>query len=586
MLEAHDTSRYAKAAAHLSRLQTEVLSVYRPTVQQEPFHQCDAREIILRGGKRSGKSTAAAVAFASRVMGQSIIGLDGKHIPLHYQVSKPDDPKTYWIIGWAVDHIGQTLYRLLFEPGQRGRLRIIKNAQQQWEMFNRNNPDHAARAKESRLAPPLIPPRMIVPKSWSFESRAGNVFEKVELVNGATIYAFPSSSQHPKQGDAVAGIWIDEDIQHADHLEEWQDRLTDEDGWLIWSVWPHVANHALIAMLDRADSAEDDPKANIRQFQLRMTQNPYFTEEAKERSLERMGDDDSIARRDAGELLWESMMMYDFAPAMHVIKSKKAEGRPRDAYEYLADLLETKAVLPQSWTRYMAIDPSHTRTAVLVGVVPPPDGEIAMGNRLIIESEYIGKRQSADELAQALAGLYSGLHFEAFVMDQNAGRQTAAGRSSGDTNFSVYSRAFQKAGLRSRITEHGFIPGCNQTQKRYQLVRELMLPQHDGWPGLLLVERKTWTTRDEFHTYRKKHQKIAGEKEIMLDEPANPRKHDAMAALEYLVAYLAPFLQQGTAYVPPEHRSAGGSGAYRAAMAMRQRLGESEYVHLGPGVAA
>lgn len=584
-------SDFATLASEEDRRCREALRCYRPA-KQLAFHHSHARELILRGGKRSGKSVGVACEFASRVLGYEITGPDGKPIPLKYQVSTPQDPRLYWVIGWDVDHLGQTIHRLLF---QSGLFRVIKDKMTgKWRTFNPAEHFDAQRFSESQPAEPLIPERFIDVtrgvNGWVWENAGARNFSSVYLKNGAVINAYPSSSKHPKQGDAVSGIWIDEDIQVPGHLKEWQDRLTDKDGWLLWSVWPHSKNFALCEMIDRAEEQQDDERPDVAQFQLIMSENPFLPTEAKRRALGRMGSDDEIARRDRGELLLDTLAMYDFISGLHTLAPYPAgEDAPKadNPRDVLRGIYTKTGTFPREWTRYLAIDPSHTRTAVLFGVVPPREVEgVHVGDVLIIERELVVRKYSAESLAGALRALVEGLNYEAFIMDQMIGRQTRVGEDK--TIFQKYSDAFVKNGIKARLNPTGFMPGCNVPSVRYRAVRTMLDLQENGIPILLFLDSKTIATQREFNTYRKKQLFIGGE-DTILDEPMNPRKHDCLASLEYMCAYLEPQFANGTAYIHPEAYASHGSKAYRRAMEIIKKHGEKkfgEYTHLGPGAAA
>lgn len=574
------------------RRSREALRCYRPAKQYD-FHKSHARELILRGGKRSGKSTGVVAEFASRVLGIPIIGPDNKPLPLKYPVSTPKDPLLYWVIGWDVDHLGQTIHRLLF---QSGLFRVIKDKMTgMWRTFNPAEDFDKARFEESLPAEPMIPERFVDTtrgvNGWVWENAGARNFSSVYLKNGAVICAYPSSSKHPKQGDAVSGIWIDEDVQMPGHIKEWQDRLTDKDGWFLWSVWPHSKNFALCDMIDRAEEQQDDPNPDVQQFQLIMSENPFLPKDAKQRALGRMGSDDEIARRDRGELLLDTLAMYDFVTGLHTIFSLPP-GEPiptnvTDVKELLTVLLAKFGRLPHEWTRYLAIDPSHTRTAVLFGVVPPAEFDgVRLGDLCIVERELVVRKHSADMLANAIRPLVEGYHYEAFIMDQMIGRQTRVGEDK--TVFQNYSESFIKHGIQSRLNPVGFMPGCNVPSTRYRAVRSMLDLHQGGLPRLLFVDNKTVATQREFYTYRKKQLFIGGE-DTILDEPANPRKHDCMAALEYLCSYLEPQFATGCAYMHPEVYSNKGSKAYKRAMEIIKKYNDKtfgEYTHLGPGAAA
>jgi len=575
--------------AEEDRRAQEALRCYRPH-KQMPFHTATANELILSGGKRSGKTTGAASEFASRVLGVPIHGPHNRKIKPKWPVSIPSDTHLYFVIGWDIDHIGQTIYRKLFEPGL---FRIIKDkATGRWRTYNPADEYDAARYKQSRPAQPLIPERLIdtskAVKGFVWENSGARNFSQVFLKNGAVICAFPSSAKHPKQGDAVSGIWIDEDIQYPGHLKEWQDRLTDKNGWLIWSVWPHAKNYALCELLDRADEVRDDPKPPVQHFQLAMSENPFIPKEHKRLALGRMGSEEEIARRDRGDLLLDTLNMYDYIPGVHLIKPHETSVCPTPTMpsEVIQNVWSQHGIFPREWTRYLAVDPSHTRTAVVFGVVPPPEWEgQQVGDMLIIEDELVLKKCSAATLAEHIKDIVLGRNYESFIMDQQIGRQTRVGTDR--TVFEIYSEELGKHNIRSRLTSNNFIPGCNVSTTRYNAVREMMALSRYGCPRLLLIESKTWNIQREFNTYRKKQLYMGGE-ETILDEPANPRKHDCMAATEYLCAHVNPLFATGTAYTQPSAYGAGGSPAYQKAQKIleKRRAKEEGYVHLGPGAVA
>lgn len=575
----------------LGRREMHPLKVYRPTEQQLAFHESGATQNIVKGGKRAGKTLAVACEFASRVLGIPITRPDGTKIPLRYPKPSKKNPKLYWVIGFDVKHIGQTLYHRLFSPGLGCGFRVIQDKQTgQWKAWNRN--EDPEREEESVLSPPLIGEHLIVPGSWHMESAAGNIFNSVRLTNGAMICAYASTGDHAKQGDAVDGIWIDEDVVNAEFVKEWDDRRISTRGWLLWSVWPHVANFALVEKIQEADRLADAPPEEqyIRSFTLVGSRNPYSDKRGVAEGLATMGDDDEIAHRDRGDIegLLGSMRMYDFATAIHLVKPKEID-KPENVYQLLCKLLQRYGRLPTEWTRYLSIDPSNTRTAALSGVVPPEEWDgVRLGNILIVEDELVVRRHTPAMFAAAVSNRGWGMkRWEAFIMDQQIGRQTTVGNDV--TVFESYGRQFAQQGLSSRLSKTGYMRGCPDKARRRRTVRELLEPTENGWPRLFVVESKTPLLQKEFSTYQKKRVLINGKHEIV-DEPVNERNHDVMAALEYLCEYVRTRFEAGDAYLDPyTGTSTGGSGAYQAAMAMRSTLEAKNgtgYVHFGPGVHA
>jgi len=575
------TQRYIELKAEAERRQKEAVRLYRPAPQQEPIHFCKSPEILTRGGKRSGKTVSIAMEFASRVTGIPLHDAKGNEIPSKWPIPSKDYPRLFWCIGWDLKHIGQTIHRILFQPGMGGQMRCIQDEHTgNWRIWNRSNPVDAKRVTESHLTEPLIPARFIIEDSWAWNEKRSNQFESVELINGAKIFAFPSSGVQAKQGDAVSGIWIDEDIQFPGHLREWQDRLTDEEGWFLWSVWPHMKNEALLGLMERAERDEFEKTPQIKMFQLIMTENPFLTDKGKEQSLGRMETDEEIARRNRGEVLMDALSMYAFENSTHCIRRPDPNRRFEavcPAKQILIDMWLAGG-FPREWTRYLSIDPSHTRTACHSWVVPPIEhGGVFFGNLAICEWEIVGRRWSAAMLAQEVFNRAGNKNYEAFIMDKRAGRQTHTGRDAGDNVFTVYSEAFAAKGLFARLTGNSFLPGVDVPTIRFRCVRDLMGEQPGvGLPSILFVEEACSETRREFAKYRKKTE-IRGEgMDTVLDEPANPRIFDCMASMEYFAAYIHPAFIGGTAWVDPTMYASRGSGAFRAAQKILERRRSKE----------
>ncbi len=579
---------YDKTTRMLSVAQREFLRVYRPFGEQINVHRCKAREILIYGGKRAGKSVCTTAEFVSRVLGLPIILPDNRKIMPKYPVSTPDNPLTYWIIGLDMRHIGKTIYRLLFSRGMRNSIRVIKD-KWGWRIFNPNNPEDKERAKESRLCGPAIPPRFIEKDSFVWESAKAREFRSVRLTNGAIIRAFPSTADHPGMGDAVDGIWINEDIAKPDHLYEWQDRLIDRDGWLIWDAYPQMQNHAIVEMYDRAESQKDEEDPDIASFQLISTDNPFASKEGRERGLRRMGDEEAVARRNRGDLLRGSYLMYDFVPAMHIIR-KRGPDEDTDENEVrrlLESLYSANGRMPDGWARFLSIDPSHTRTAVLSGVIPPLEySGIAIGRKVIIEWEFVARKFTPDVLAESLKPLVAGFRYTSFIIDRNQGRQHTVG-SDGRAVTQVYADAFDRFGITSTRTRSGFEFGTNATSFRRNIVREMLATIENGLPMLLFCEQNTIETQKEFNKYMKKVIRVNGVEDIV-DEPANPRVCDCMQALEYLCAYVKPEIETGDIY-----RSNAKEEKAEMPGWLKKLLEETDpnrfrkgSIHLGPGMVA
>lgn len=172
-----------------------------------------------------------------------------------------------------------------------------------------------------------------------------------------------------------------------------------------------------------------------------------------------------------------------------------------------------------------------------------------MGRTVIIENELVREQCNAVDLARDIKEIAGNLSYEAFIMDKRYGRMTHGGRD--NTTFENYENAFAGARLYSRLTKYGFEPGIDVPSFRYRVVREF-IDGSGGVPDLYYVRYHTPHLQHEFQTYRKKRIAAQDGTVQIMDEPANPRKYDVMAALEYLLAYLEGPFTMGVAYQPPE----------------------------------
>lgn len=591
----------------LDRMQREPLQLFRPvTVQQYLAASCDSLELLISGGNRSGKTYLALMMFASRVLGiplktihaapylvetinkianaanqegdftllRHYLSCSGgkqlQDIPLKFPVPTPAFPRLYWILGRDQDHIGSRIYKFLFQPGH---VKLIKDIDTgRLRIYNPADPLDKCRESEAVGAEPIIPERFIVPGSWKWvRGKKGlDVFSEVTLINGAVIRAYGTQGQ-PTMGDEVDGALIDEDLTNEAWLGETQRRLLNRDGWFIWAVWPQMKNFAVLNLQQRVKNK--DP--HIKEFTLTFSDNPFATKAQKARSDAMAGSEEEIRRRDFGETLADKLTMYQVDDEMHglgnpdrarelitdvsterrqiifvSLRSKIEKGLLCSRQELLTQIWDDSHSFPPEWTRYISIDPSNTRTGVVFGVVPPPEVcGVKMGRTVIIENELVREQCNAVDLARDIKEIAGNLSYEAFIMDKRYGRMTHGGRD--NTTFENYENAFAGARLYSRLTKYGFEPGIDVPSFRYRVVREF-IDGSGGVPDLYYVRYHTPHLQHEFQTYRKKRIAAQDGTVQIMDEPANPRKYDVMAALEYLLAYLEGPFTMGVAYQPPE----------------------------------
>lgn len=556
--------RLANVSAEKSRRQQEALRLYRPMNSQIDFHESCASERIVRGGNRSGKSMSAFAETASAATGIPITGPNGAPLPSKYPT---DRPLLIWVIGYDQRHIGGTVYRMLFNPGA---FRIIKDLKtEEWRVWRPWEKEDQDREDECKDAPPLIPKRLINPQGWAWENKSERVFTVCRLRNGTEIHAF-SSKAEPKQGDPVDLIHIDEDIEYSKHVAEWQARLSDRKGKLIWSVWPHSKNDALIQMSERATEQNNLDSPDVHEIVLKFSDNPYIDQDEKRKRIEawQKKGADEVRARDQGEFVLDTMLMY---PNFNIDDHGTPMEDPSQD-DYIDDLLrQTNGEPPKDWTRYLVLDPGHAVNAVLFAAVPPPSH--LYPPMVVIYDELYLRQIDAYTVAEEVQKKAKGKIFESFMIDNRAGRQTPMGFNK--TVKQQYSDAFSKKRLQSRQTGSQFLSGSDNVAAGVGLVREWLHIYPGKRSRLRVVRNKTPWLQREFVLYRKRMTR-----DEVHDEPVSKNDH-LMDCLRYLASY-------NPQYHKPEKMPDQWSAAYTAFKdwhKARERQNETDYVNLGAGEA-
>lgn len=514
------TVRLEQIERELEIRKQDALRRYRPyNDMQQSFHESLASERAIRGGNQTGKTVACSAEMASAATGWPIIGLDGKPIADKFAESR-HQPLIIWLIGRGEKHIGQTFHRALFEPGMFDILR--DHATGEWVIYRPDNPEHVARRHERKPSRPFIPKRLIKSISWIKE--VSKTFEMVELINGTKIYAFTSNA-YPKEGDPVDLIWIDENIAKPHYVAEWQARLMRRKGRLIWSAFPQMANPALLEMLERA---EEDKRNNVvppdvEEFRLTLSGNPFVDEDEKRKRRKGWSESERLAR-DEGIAATDTVLMFPtfhyqvhqvmlgWRPGMKVVEDR-IDTRRWTALDWA--IYNAGGVPPIDWTRYMALDPGHTRGALLCVAVPPPQ----FGDYVVAYDELYPEHFGAKEFADAFKPMTLGCMFQAFLIDMRAGRQTGVSRSAGETNYRDFCDAFGVENIGSVETGTGFRAGLDEPTTRATRIREWLAIREDGTPKFKYIAHTTRMMQREFALYKK-----TIVREEVLDKPV--AKHD------------------------------------------------------------
>lgn len=529
----HKLAEVRRLILEMARRKCEALKIYEPLPLQELFHKSLAPERLARGSNRSGKTLVAAVELARAATGQD-----------PYNKYPKEDGRAF-LVGKDGKHVGQVMYRKLFRAGAFKMIRDLKTGQ--WRAFRPWHPDDFEREKQAKPAPPLIPPRFIKEIAW--ENKREGVPNLVRLHNGWEL-SFFSSLGKPPQGSDVDVVWLDEEIVDADWYPEASARLIDRSGRFFWSATPQAGTMHLFELHERAEDERSKEKPTVQEFYVKLADNPHLSEENKQAFADKLQSEEEKRVRIEGEFLITSFRVYpNFTMATHGV----------DYFE-----------IPQTWTRYAAVDPGKQVCAVLFLAVPPPGDE--RGDHLYLYDELYLKDCDADRFGRAMAEKTRHQDFEAFILDAHWGRHTETG--SGLTVEAQYTAALRKHKVKSRRTAHGFLWGSDDVDGGIEAVRGWLRVREDGTPLLRVLKGKLPNFEWEMKRYHFKRVK-----DLVTDTPV--KRHDHLADCTRYLALCHP------KYRKPQPREAfqGGVGRqYRAMLEARKkrRGAEGAAFRLGP----
>lgn len=522
------TERLVQLLAERANRGMDALKLFRPTRQQEAAFRFTAKEISIRGGNRAGKSLIAFIMTAMVARHEPIFTHSGERMePMHrvpVKDGKPIRPRVIWVVGYDQNHIGKTIHRMLFRAGA---FTIIRDKHtQEWRAYQPWNPEDVERKTECKPAPPLIPPRLIDPKGWAWEDKANKEFKLCTLIDGTEIRAMSSKAEE-WQGDNVDWIDVDEDIYRHEHYQEWRMRTAGCEGRLVWAYYPKGRNRAARELSNRAKQEAGKEKPDVQEVVLTFQANPFVIEDEKRALLAGMTENERRAR-DEGQFVVDDVQMYpNFSEYIHATPRIFAEDdKPIDTF------LRSRGGEPgDDWTRYLVLDPGHTLSAVLFAAIPPNLNEL--GDHVVLFDELYLERHDADQLALKVREKMGHHAYQAFLIDDHAGRQTPMGYGKGQTVKQHYVAAFKRHGIASISTGNNFIAGCDNIDAGIGAVREWLRIRPNGTTKLKYVGKRMPHFKDEMEMYAK-DRKSDG---TILDDPAPRQQDHLMDALRYLAAY-------------------------------------------------
>jgi hypothetical protein len=426
----------------------------------------------------------AAAWFASLARDVPVKTADGReiHCRRDYQRGRP---LLMWVVGLKLDHIGQTIYRLLFQPGA---YKIIQDKTTgAWRAWQPWLPEDVNRWRETRPSHALINPKEC---KFTWTSEGDKIFNTCTLPNDTKICAYASSGE-VKMGDPVDVIWLDEQIWFDTYYAEWRSRIVDRMGIMCWSTMPRPESEAWRRIkevaqeqsmeVERGDRAPE--KQHVAYFRYTMSGNPFHLKEALDQIHDSTMTEEDLAVRDAGDDMGARYLVYP-----HYDEDLHSVEHFDDALHQA--LQETAFIPPPHWTHELILDPGSAKPAVLLCAVPPPSLWGSPGRPYYVPYYELYKpRLDADAIAAEISDKAKlwGISFRRFIIDGQMAQATAVsfGIRVGDN----YSRAFEQKGLRSAETGSRFTPGSPSFEVRSEVINQWLSTQPTGIPQLRIVRK-------------------------------------------------------------------------------------------------
>ena len=527
----------AAAAVELAERKRMAVRIFRPQPHQDAFfEQPRAKYTALQGGNRSGKTTCAAVLFAAIATDSQITLSDGRVVEARMPWQKGKCLRMY-VVAFDESAIGRTIHRVLLK---KGLFKVATDPITKELRAYDPEKDVNLKAKDS---PPLIPARYIKKIAWSVASE--NIFSKIIVHNPSTgeelaeIFAF-SSRGEPQPGDPVDEIWIDERCYIDNYVDEAKARLVDLDGRLTWSSWPDEESEDLkkyIEMLDREIEAGNDHIA--RKIVLTMSGNKHLGRKAIAEFLAGCATPEEAMARDKGLFVSVSLRMYPlFDKNVHtaIIEDPSSE-------DTLSRILRsTDGIPPNTWTKYLSLDPGTDHPGALLCAVPPPE----LGDFIVPYQEFYPGRFDAIQLAKLIKREMPNERYYRFIIDWKAAGQQPPGFETRIVD--AYQSAFLNAGLVCHLSKHQFHRGSPDVGGRQLILNSFLHPGRTGLPKLRVVTHRCPHLCNQMTKVKKR----VVQKEVIDEKKARGQQHDVLDCLEYIAAsrpvyvYLKPSIEEAS----------------------------------------
>ena len=524
---------FRRVTAELAIRRCEALKLYQPLPLQEKFHSSMSLERVVRGSNRGGKTLAAAVEIARAVTNKD----PHKKYPAK---------GTVYAVGYDGRHIAETIWKKL---SAEGAFRIIRDkVTGDWRTFRPNDPEDAVRRVESIPSPPLIPERLIGQIAW--EELRTKTPKVVNLLTGWSIYFFSGHARPPK-GTAIDLAWFDEELEDGNWYSEIAARLVDNNGRFVWSATPQAGTDQLFTLSERALRESELPpeKRRCEEFFLTLDGNDHLTPLQKENLVDKLSEDERHIRVSGMFLQDKSKVYQEYSPIVHNIEWK---------------------AIPDTWTRYVSVDPGWHTCAALFAAVPPPGLPNGGSDEIWLYDELYIQNCDAATFGVAFSGKCEGQEFEAFIIDGHGGRLTDIG--SGRTVVEQYTEQLDKYSLKSSQTGSQFAFGFDDIDSGIEACRSLLAVNQFGRARLRIMYDKVKNFVWEIRHYRYKRLR-GSEGTVITRKTEERRRTHQMANFRYLAQY-------GMVHVPK--RDTRSDHSVYSAFLRDMRKNRSGSMMLGP----
>lgn len=515
-----------QAAARLVQRSNDGLELFRPTAYQEPVVLSKATEHLVQGGTRSGKSTIVAAIIAAYARNRQIVFSDGSRHDIRER-AWANRQVIVWLVGLQLNHIGQTLYRLLRKPGAYDCVKDpVTGKLRAWQPGVVPGDDKIG--PEGRVpAPPLIPDEEVLDETW--ENKAEHKLTSMTLRNGSVIYAYASTAK-VKRGDPVNILWIDEEIQFSEYYAEWQSRLSDRKGRMYWTSWPDLKTPALLRLCDRAKTQarevarRERTAADVVRFVFVGSNSPFIDKEEIRKRSEGWSEAERMAR-DLGEFPTGGILAYpEFNEELHVVEYSEDSGLNDRVTEVMRRLNGT---VPDDWPVDLILDPGTTSPAVLWCAIPTPDYWDGGLPYYVVYREMNIPRVDARDMAVRIRAVEPTRTYARFIIDKKAGAQTPMGFAWKVSQ--QYSQEFRAVGVRNLMTGFEFMPSEHVWAVRTLKLRAWMRGRLEcPRPQLRIFARQCPKLLEQLKSIRKTIRR-----DEVQDKIAEGQVHDVLDTLEY-----------------------------------------------------